>query len=1155
MTKSVEIRDRLVRTLRRDLIGPGEEDADLAAEVLTEAPSRWYLTGYLAPVEGDAADVEDDPSQQEELENLAGDGSIDAETPAPDDEPPEAPVARRRVRPTSIGITALLPANVEAIDVVVTWGEYRTEPPLPASVLSPEPATPPTPKDIPSKLLWVRSARRETVRLAVPKNGRAPPALVPNSTTPMKGGGALVLEAHARPYQLSHPDGSVEDVRALSVFLVNHRHPVLRRVEDVAFVFQARIELQCEAGFAARRDLSGWKSSDEDVRIADLHYRDVCDYAIGRSASAGWAIGADSRVTRVWTETMPTAEVERVAPNESMPKSIEFGMEALAEAATTGAQELGRVLADLPKAYATWIGEERTKREALDAECHRDIADDLLDRMDRARGRIEAGIAVLKSNDRARLAFRFMNEALARASRQRDPKRYESSSPTWRPFQLAFILLTLAGIVDKKNDDRETVDLLFFPTGGGKTEAYLGLAAFTIALRRLGASGELGAGVAVVMRYTLRLLTLDQLARAAGVICALELARTDPKHAEKGQPLLGTWPIEIGLWVGSDASPNRMGGVNDTGDATAVTRVRKYRKGDTDRAPAPIKACPWCQTPLGKDSFRCVPNDKTPINLEIRCANPDCVFIGDRPLPILVVDGPIYRRLPAFLIATLDKFAGLPWLGEAGAFFNHVDRFDPAIGFYGAAEPLGGRPLDNGWMLDPPDLIIQDELHLISGPLGTVAGLYETAIDRLCWRERDGKRIRPKIIASTATVRRAQTQIAQLFDRSDTQIFPPPGLDRTDSFFALTRPASEDPARLYVGLAAQGKGPKLVFLRGLTTLLAASQAAFDTDGAAADPYMTAACYFNALRELGGARRIVEDEVRARLETYGAKRRRSDPEDQPFADRRMRDPLELTSRVSTDDVAKAKQDLEREFGAKGGVDVALATNMISVGLDITRLGLMLVQGQPKAAAEYIQATSRVGRDHNRPGLVVAVLNLHKPRDRMHFEQFGHFHRTFYRSVEATSVTPWAARALDRALAAVVVTLARHLDPSLTPESAAAALESRPDLRTRVRDTILERAPPGAIAGGLQSLVDAIDRLFAEWSAVAQTQRANGVPFKYGAGRLPGRLLHVPLDPAARDLDPGHRLFTANRSMRDVEMNVRIDVRDPFGGPINNARDLA
>ncbi|MGH6677317.1 MAG: helicase-related protein, partial [Xanthobacteraceae bacterium] len=270
---------------------------------------------------------------------------------------------------------------------------------------------------------------------------------------------------------------------------------------------------------------------------------------------------------------------------------------------------------------------------------------------------------------------------------------------------------------------------------------------------------------------------------------------------------------------------------------------------------------------------------------------------------------------------------------------------------------------------------------------------------------RSGARVvRPKIVASTATVRRATDQIEALFDRRTTGIFPPPGVDRTDSFFARTVPATNDPARMYMGIAAQGRGPKLVFLRSLTTLLAAAQSEFNANvpaggGSAnpADPYMTAVCYFNALRELGGARRIVEDEVRDRTARYGTERHRVDPPGKPFADRRIKEPLELTSRVSTDEVAKARQRLESRFeNGADRVDVALATNMISVGLDITRLGLMIVQGQPKTAAEYIQATSRVGRDPSRPGLVVAVLNLHKPRDRMHFEQFGQFHRTFYRS---------------------------------------------------------------------------------------------------------------------------------------------------------------
>ncbi len=685
-----------------------------------------------------------------------------------------------------------------------------------------------------------------------------------------------------------------------------------------------------------------------------------------------------------------------------------------------------------------------------------------------------------------------------------------------------------------------------------------------IAHRRLTGPGLLGAGVAVIMRYTLRLLTLDQLARAAGVVCALELMRTDPASIdEKGRRLLGDWPIEIGLWVGSDASPNRLGGKGDADQTTAVGRVRRYRTDRDKRAPAPIKACPWCGTPFTAQSFACVPNDLAPTNMEIRCANTACDFTRGRPLPILTVDEPIYRRLPAFLIATVDKFASLPWVGETGAFFGHVDRFQEGVGFYGPAEPRQGRKLDNDWSLDPPDLIIQDELHLISGPLGTVAGLYETAIDQLASRRIGEQRVRPKIVASTATVRRASDQIAALFDRPRTSIFPPPGIDRTDSFFARTVSSSQEPARLYLGIAAQGRGPKLVFLRALTTLLAAAKAEFDAQAAtsqpgknSADPYMTALCYFNALRELGGARRIVEDEVRDRAARYGTQRRRVDPKDGPFADRIIKEPMEITSRVSTDEVARAKQRLDFVFGRDPDpVDVALATNMISVGLDILRLGLMVVQGQPKTAAEYIQATSRIGRDHNRPGLVVVVLNLHKPRDRTHFEQFGQFHRSFYRAVEATSVTPWAARALDRALAAIVVAAARHIDPSLTPDTAVKELKNQPATRAAVRDAIVSRAPPNAVPGGSAALAALVDGLLDAWIETADEQSQGGNVFGYADKRSPHRLLHMPLAPEIPNLSAAHQRFVAGRSMRDVEPSVALNPRDPKGEKIANADDLA
>lgn len=1055
---------------------------------------------------------------------------------------------------------------MDAIEARVTWGDYRTEPPLPEGVLLGEAEPEEVGEDGKPRrrkrvaVEWVRAPKERRVRLTVPGAGRGAPVTVPESAAEQVGGGGLVLETHARLFEYELPDGSRESVRALTVFLVNRRRAAGRFYADVAYAFQARLELTSDRGFRARRDLSGMRASDPDLRVADLHYRDVCEWAVGRSAAASWD-PPDSRlgrVTRVWTDPLPQAEVERVAPNEddAITSKVAFGMDALAEAAARGGADLSAALAELPRLYGDWI--VATQRPVLAGLPSRrsETAERLIASMEAARTRIAAGISLLETDEVARTAFRLMNRAVAEAARRRNPAL---PLPAWRPFQLAFILLNLEGLATKTHPDRETADLLFFPTGGGKTEAYLGLAAFVIALRRLKGPGLLGAGVAVIMRYTLRLLTLDQLARAAGVVCALELMREAPENVDdKGRRLLGDWPIEIGLWVGSDASPNRLGGKGDSDETTAVGRVRRYKQGRDKRAPAPLKACPWCGIAFTKNSFACRPSDLAPTNLEIRCDNTDCDFSGGRALPVLTVDEPIYRRLPAFLIATVDKFASLPWEGQTGAFFAHVDRHD-ATGFYGAAEPNGGRPLGNGWSLDPPDLIIQDELHLIAGPLGTVAGLYETAIDQLATRQVGGKRVRPKIVASTATVRRASHQIEALFDRPNTEVFPPPGLDRSDSFFARTVPSSQDPARLYLGIAAQGRGPKLVFLRALTTLLAAAQAAYDAAGASggvnpADPYMTALCYFNALRELGGARRIVEDEVRDRAGRYGAGRRRVDPLDQPFADRAIKEPLELTSRVSTDEVALAKQRLEAVFSQSAdNVDVALATNMISVGLDITRLGLMLVQGQPKTAAEYIQATSRVGRDHRRPGLVVAVLNLHKPRDRMHFEQFGHFHRTFYRAVEATSVTPWAARALDRALAAVVVAAARHVDPELTPNAAVAELKHQAATRAAVRDAIVARAPEGAVAGGRAALAAQVDELLQAWISTADAQTTNGGAFAYARKQSPQRLLHMPLERELPNLDPPHQRFQANRSMRDVEPSVFLKVRDPRGGPIANADD--
>lgn len=1176
-TTPLAVRTQIVNTVRRDLVGPSPEDLDLARERLGETPSRWYLTGFLAPSDdtatlGGETDVEE-PSLIEDGDN-EGETSdpVEAGGAATDRQEPDPPNTRRRFLPSTIGLTVLLPPDVREVEAVVTWGDYATVPPLPESVLLGEPETDEDGKPRRQRqedkdgIEWVRVPKKRRLRLAVPEAGRAPHALVvPGSSAEQAAVGGLEIDMHARLFSYETPDGSREEVRAFTVVLVNRRRPAGRYYPDVAYAFQARLRLVCSVGLRPRRDLSGLKSADPDLRLADLHYRDVSEWAVGRNTAARWEDPAEGTVTWAETDPLPCAEVERVAPNEddALKQVVVFGMDDLADASRSGGPAISEALGALPGLYGTWIA--ATQREELAGlpDRRRATGEALVADQERAQDRIAEGIELLTGdgaeNRHARTAFRLMNAAVAEAARRRNPAY---PRPAWRPFQLAFILLNLAGLTKKAHSDREIADLLFFPTGGGKTEAYLGLAAYTIAHRRVTGSGLLGAGVAVIMRYTLRLLTLDQLARAAGVVCAMELMRTDGHHLdEKGRPLLGDWPIEIGLWVGSDASPNRLGGKGDKGDDTAVKRVADFIKGK-GKAPAPLKACPWCGTSFNKTSFKCVPNDTVPTNLELRCDNLGCDFSGSRPLPVLTVDEAIYRRLPAFLIATVDKFASLPWEGRTGAFFGHVDRYDPT-GFYGAAEPRIGKRLDNSWSLDPPDLVIQDELHLVSGPLGTVAGLYETAIDALSTRMKGEARVRPKIVASTATVRRAGVQIKALFDRDETQIFPPPGVSRADSFFARTVPADVNPARLYLGLAAQGRGPKLVYRRALNTLLASAQAAYEAAASSvqqgkhnpADPYMTALCYFNALRELGGARRIVEDEVRKYATVYGRDRRRKDPPTQPFADRALREPMELTSRVSTDEVAAAKQRLEAAFGSEEAtVDVALATNMISVGLDITRLGLMLVQGQPKTAAEYIQATSRVGRDHDRPGLVVAILNLHKPRDRMHFEQFGHFHRTFYRAVEATSVTPWAARALDRALAAVVVAIARHLDPTLSPNEAVVMLKDQAETRAAVCETIVARAPDAAVPGGRAALRVQIASLIDAWLVTVEAQTASGVTFAYAQKKSPGRLLHMPLERDWDGLEPAHKQFQAGRSMRDVEPAVLLKVRDRNGHAISNADDV-
>jgi len=1151
----VAVRERLVDLLRRDLVGPHPDlDPDLAREVIAGvAPATWYLTGFLGPkrdtgsakveASGDA-EVAAEQAAEDLLDAQRSSESLSEVTQgkgvAPDEGQPESPPVRS-FQPSSIGLTVLLPRDAGQLQARVSWGDYVTEPRLDDAVFLEAAreiaqARGETPKTPPRQTLdWRRIPREETVPITIRRGDVPQRIVIPDSAAPMAIGGGLELVVSAREIETADIDGVKRELLAVSVFLVNARLQTIR-FRDIAFCFQARLQLDFADGFERRDDRASYDSDEADERLADLHYQDVCSYAVGHNTSGDWAApDGERRVTTVFTNPLPMQEVEKLGADIDI-AHVERAMAALAKAAEdVGA--LDAALSGLPVAYEAWAREQAALIGGLEGKRRREVAEKCLEDIATARRRIESGIARLKTDPLSREAFGIMNRVMERANRQRGSANNgkppeQQRAPTWRLFQLAFILLNLDGLVDPVHADRPIVDLLFFPTGGGKTEAYLGLAALAIARRRLNNPGLAGAGLSVVMRYTLRLLTLDQLQRAAGLVCALELERKERKR-------LGDWPIEIGLWVGGAATPNTFGDAKNRKEGTAVYWLEQYKK-DRGPAPAPLKNCPWCGGELKKDAFALQPTAAKPQRLDLRCYEVDCAFSSDSRLPIVVVDEEIYRRLPAFMIATVDKFANVPWEGRAGAFFGHVERSD-ASGFYGAAEG-GGTKLPAE--LRPIDLIIQDELHLISGPLGTVAGLYETAFDLLVSRKINGEWRGPKIVASTATVRRAETQIRNLFGRDRTAIFPPPGIGRDDSFFARADRAT--PSRLYLGIASPGRGPKLVFLRALQTLLSGA-AALSSGGKddPADPYLTALCYFNALRELGGARRIVDDEVRAHLTNYGRLRVRREPSGQPFADRVLREIQELTSRYSTDQVSEARARLGLAVADKNAVDVGMATNMISVGLDIGRLGLMVVQGQPKTAAEYIQATSRVGREGDKPGLVVTLLNIHKPRDRTHYEQFRAFHQSFYRAVEATSVTPFAPRALDRALAATLVAGLRHVTPSLTPNKAVDKVADEPTAYKRVRDVIeakmqVAKEDSASIARCLVRL----DELEAAWIKIAEKQTRNGDEFAYAGQQAVRRLLQDPFDQQP-NMDKEREWFVAGRSMRDTEPVSLLKLRKPDG----------
>lgn len=1113
------IRDELETLIVRDLLGPAGGEQEEVHEVSVR---DRYLVGMLAP------------RKQQIIPELHDDFERSALT---SDEPPldvgttQAP----SMFPSSMGLTCSVIPQATTLVVTMTWGKYQR--------ISREEA------DGSSTRIWKREARGGHWQLVL-KPGTI--TWTPDPDEPAVQGRAVIRQR--------------ADGWSVSLFLHNMQDEP-PRMRDSAWIFQPHIrltDLQGEPIF--RQRMRTTLPTDREAQAVAMRYRTVVEFAVGHGVSVQATRDAAHPhwATMLETTVVPVADVPvSTEPNHTEAPELASLVVDMDRLSRTPMGQFTAALQPLCVAYARWITDQ-TARLATDQTfaAWGDVADDTRTHWQHALTRMHAGIDLLDRDPQAAEAFRFANQAMARqrmqslyaeARRRGQPVTRETFDQpqyrSWRAFQLGFFLLNLPGLTLLPHPDRATTpealaDLLWYPTGGGKTEAYLGLTAYTLAIRRLQGvvAGRSGMdGVAVIMRYTLRLLTLQQFQRASALICACETLRREA--AATGDHRWGTTPFRIGLWVGQRTTPNT------TIQSKEVLKTQHrggYGSFGSTGSPAQLTNCPWCGSSI--EPGRDISVNEARGRTLMYCGDPrgECPFSRRNAqyegLPVVVVDEEIYRQLPALLIATVDKFAQLPWNGCTQMLFGHVDRYCERHGF-GSPE-LGDesahRALPNEGLpavtvrahgpLRPPDLIIQDELHLLSGPLGTLVGLYETAIDRLCTWTVHQHTIRPKVIASTATVRRADHQVHAVFVRK-LAIFPPPGFDANDSFFAMERPITPStPGRRYLGICAIGKRQKAVLIRVYVALLAAAQTLYERYGEAVDPWMTLVGYFNAMRDLGGARRLVDDDIRTRLAKMSQR---------GLANRRAPNVEELTSRKSAEDIPQLLDALEIPFrtepSAKRPLDVVLATNMLSVGVDVKRLGAMVVNGQPKTTAEYIQATSRVGR--STPGLVLSILNWSRPRDLSHYEQFVQYHATFYQHVEAISVTPFAARALDRGLAAVLVSLIRLYGHAYTENLQAGHIDRDHPLVTAMVQVLTERA--GLVTG--QAVMGhhvhaEIAHLLDVWLNKIHYRHA-GVRLGY-RGKNDGQtegLLQIPNADTWTE-------FTCLNSLRDVEPTTNLLLHD-------------
>ncbi|MDF2003813.1 DISARM system helicase DrmA [Bacillus pumilus] len=921
------LRKGLIHELETYLIGPRMQDEILGKNI---RPMQFYLTGKLVPF-GSTSDVINERDNAIETHVQVSEEKID-----------EQLTLKKLFRSSTMGISFKL-KKLTTVEIEASWAIYED---------------------------------KEHKRLPQAENWKID---LSNQRT-----GTLENLNESKYGKVRYTVNYRNNLYHVNIFLMNSLKRENQYPEQDEVMFQSSLKVHIPTIHVAK-----FTSKADQYHVQnELLYRDKEEIAIGHGVGVDWKTAGN--ITTIYSTWMPRFELPNVEHCKIENQS--FKMKDLSEYPVDILKEK---LSVIPSAYKLWLNHETKIVNELPDYLKSEAEQNIL-KVKNTIERLEEGISlVTKSNNSLYyLAFQFANRAmLLQRAQSGVAQTYRTTGerikPTldgeWRLFQLIFLLMNVAGISDEQHIDREIVDLIWFPTGGGKTEAYLGVAAYVMAYRRLLAPKQVDkyAGITVFMRYTLRLLTTQQFQRAAALICAAEVLRKPNAN------LFGEEPFSIGLWIGQDSSPNKF--------ADAMDKLEQLRDGKEVKTGNPIQLinCPWCGAELGPDQYEINKNSQ-----KICCSNKACAF--KHGIPVYTVDEAIYLKLPTLLIGTVDKIAQLPWKQDMHELFGNKNVYHRELGFkYTNSIPRGYSRINR---LKPPELIIQDELHLISGPLGSLTGLYEVATDLLT--RNNGRPA--KVIASTATISGADEQIRALYGR-EMQQFPLAVQKANDNFVSKEVPTSEKPGRCYVGICAPGVSNKI---QAIQTYSAYATITRSEPKFKVDPYYTMLGYFNTVKELASMVTTFKDEVNSRLNML-------DPTNKFEHDLAVE---ELTSRKKAQEIPQLLTQMEKTLDEAGVLDAVLATNMISVGVDVDRLGTMFVQGQPKTTSEYIQATSRVGRKY--PGVVFVLLNSLRSRDLSHFERFKAYHQALYRHVETMSVTPFAKGALYKGLTGTFIGFMRQ-----------------------------------------------------------------------------------------------------------------------------------